>query len=433
MRFIKLVAVSLLCTAATCDSCCFGDLITSVTVLSAYADTQTYSGAPGGRTLSFSGSLVDSNGAPVSGVRNLSFSLYEDATSMVGPLYVETITASIQGGVIAHKLGNSTVSSLIFDGYSGTNRFLDVAVDGVSAGRIALNSSGRTLAASGAQIRNATSISAYTDVTTYSGGPGGRTLSFSGRILDSNGVQLNGMKDIAFTLYSDATSTNPGDILHFETVTASIQDGIISHQLGTNAILDSSVFDGYFGDNRFLDVSIEGLSVGRIALNSSGMTLNGSGFQVRDATSISAYIDVETYSGAPNGRPIFFGGRLLDDNGNPINGTRDLVFNLYNDPTSINPLDLLYSESVTSLIQDGVVAYQLGADVLLSSSVFDGYDGTNRFLGISVNGTEHGRFLLNSSSPSFVAAVPEPSSLVMVSVVGIVAGTCRFRRRKTNR
>ena len=241
------------------------------------------------------------------------------------------------------------------------------------------------------------------------------------------------MTDITYTLLDDPTSTNPANILHVETMTASIQDGIISHQLGTNAVLSSTVFNGYDGTNRFLDVSINGTSAGRIALNTSNMTLAGLGIQVLDATSISAYTDVQTYSGAPGGRTLFFDGLLLDNNGIPVNGTRDLVFNLYSDPTTTNPLDILFSESVTLSIQDGVVAYQLGGNAVLFSSVFDGYDGTNRFLGLSIDGIDYGRFLLNSSSPSFVTAVPEPSSLVMVSMFAIISCACRFRQVRTRK
>ena len=73
-------------------------------------------------------------------------------------------------------------------------------------------------------------------------------------------------------------------------------------------------------------------------------------------------------------------GRLTDTNNNPINGTRDFVFSLWNGPTT--SATALWCEAQTIPVVNGVFATQVGSVVALSSAVFT---SSSTYLDVNIN------------------------------------------------
>lgn len=84
---------------------------------------------------------------------------------------------------------------------------------------------------------------------------------------------------------------------------------------------------------------------------------------------------------------INFQGRLTDDEGQPITGTRNFEFSIYNDPTSELVADRLWGpETQDSVpIAGGIFSVQLGSFVPIGQNVFD---SPNCWLEIEVQGSK---------------------------------------------
>ncbi len=373
------------------DVCC-ADLV-GHTVLS------TYVADSGSRALSFGGVLADSAGNRLTGSYSLAFDVY-DSASGGSPLFSETISSSVQNGVVSTQIGFTNPLGSVLDNYDGTNRFLELSVGGNSVGRVGIDSSWQSLTGTGFQVSNATSVSPYVAEV------GSRMLSFGGTLTDASGNRLSGNYSLQFAVYDSPSGGTP---LFNETAAVSVQNGVISEQIGLVDPLGNAL-DSFNGDNRFLEVSVNGNSAGRVGLNDAGKTLSASGFQIEGATTIS------TYTAEIGERTLSFGGMFLDNMGNPLSGNHSFQFNVFD---SSSGGAQLFSESFSALAQDGVVSAQLGLINPLDG-VLDDYDGFNRYLSVTVDGVDQGRFSLNSSTGFALQAIPEPSPLLLFPVVGCI-------------
>ena len=81
-----------------------------------------------------------------------------------------------------------------------------------------------------------------------------------------------------------------------------------------------------------------------------------------------------------------FQGRLTDDGGQPVTGTRDFEFSIYNDPTSESVGDRLWGPETQNNVPvtDGIFSVQLGSFTPLGQNVFN---NSNCYLEIEVEGS----------------------------------------------
>ncbi len=100
-------------------------------------------------------------------------------------------------------------------------------------------------------------------------------------------------------------------------------------------------------------------------------------------------------------------GRLFDATGNPIVGATSFVFALYDAPTAGN---VLWTETQSITIDGGYFSARLGEVTPLPAGVFD---GTKRYLGVSVNG--------DTEMTPRQALVSVPYALVSDNVTGDIS------------
>jgi len=78
---------------------------------------------------------------------------------------------------------------------------------------------------------------------------------------------------------------------------------------------------------------------------------------------------------------INYQGRLTDDGGQPVNGSKSIKFTIYGSPSGD---DSLWSSGFQSVqVTDGLFQYELGSNVILSEILFTGDD--SRYLGITID------------------------------------------------
>ena len=75
--------------------------------------------------INYQGRLVDTNGNPLSGTYNITFTVYDAATAGTS-LWTETQSVTLENGIFGVKLGAST--PLTSNVYSADTRYLGVAV-----------------------------------------------------------------------------------------------------------------------------------------------------------------------------------------------------------------------------------------------------------------------------------------------------------------
>lgn len=389
---------------------CNADMM-SFTVISSNTSTD------GPRILTFGGVLQDLSGNSITGDRDVSVRLF-DSQSSTTPLFVESRQSSIVDGRLSFQIGTASPLGPTLNGYDGLNRYLEVSIDGVNSERMLINNAGQAIQSSSYQIANASTLSSSV------GSIGNRTLAVGGTLTNAAGALVTGTSNIEFKIYEAEAG---GIALHAESILVNVEDGLILHQLGSEAALNPAVFEGYDGSNRFLEVKVDGDSLSRIAINSLGQTLSGTGLQLQAASTISEFI-----GGAGEVRTIAFGGQVADASGSIIDGNHAVQFEVYTD--AIGGIALFAENTVVNFTQ-GFFSYQLGMSAPLDSSLFEGYDGFNRFLSVSIDGVAQGRYAWNTTSGLKVVATPEPATLGFLGLASLLAskrirsGLRRFLKR----
>src|SRR5688572_28038347 len=76
-------------------------------------------------------------------------------------------------------------------------------------------------------------------------------------------------------------------------------------------------------------------------------------------------------------------GRILDSEGNAVDGTVTIVFTLYDDPSASEAGNILWEESQDITLDEGYFSTRLGE---LGANPFpgDAFDGSVRYLGVKV-------------------------------------------------
>lgn len=80
-------------------------------------------------------------------------------------------------------------------------------------------------------------------------------------------------------------------------------------------------------------------------------------------------------------------GRILDSEGNAVDGTVTIVFTLYDDPSAAEESNILWEESQDITLDEGYFSTRLGE---LGANPFpgDAFDGSVRYLGVKVGGDD---------------------------------------------
>jgi hypothetical protein len=137
---------------------------------------------------------------------------------------------------------------------------------------------------------------------------------------------------------------------------------------------------------------------------------------------ICVYLWLITPSFASVPQKISFQGRLADDNGIPITGTRDFTFKIYNGLTGGSAS---WTESQTAVsVQNGIWSVRLGEVTPISNTVFD---GTTKYLEIQVGTDTLSPRMQMVSVPyayrSVLADIASGVALSTVTAANIVDGT----------
>lgn len=74
-------------------------------------------------------------------------------------------------------------------------------------------------------------------------------------------------------------------------------------------------------------------------------------------------------------------GRLLDSDGSPVQGTVQMEFTIYDDPTASDVSNVLWSDTFEVTLDEGYFSLRLGDDTPFPATVFD---GSERYLGLKI-------------------------------------------------
>jgi len=113
-------------------------------------------------------------------------------------------------------------------------------------------------------------------------------------------------------------------------------------------------------------------------------------------------------------------GRLTDNLGNPITGTANFIFNIYDHPTLST--NLLWSETQNNTnVQNGVFSVQLGSYTPIPASLFE--NATERWLEIKVN---------NDTMSPRLKLISVPYSFIAERAYGVIGATITAGNLATN-